>query len=128
MEEAPSDPQHWPGSPQDAHDIPELFSSRGSTILSDRADLQRLMWNSVGIERNGVDLSEALIQFERWTVRATDVQSMETANLLQLARVTARAALERAESRGAHFRTDYPESFITWEHSLAYAQRVPITC
>jgi L-aspartate oxidase len=86
------------------------------------------MWDKVGIERNSSDLSDAIAQFTRWRVNGIDVQSLETANLLQLARATAKAALEREESRGAHFRTDCPEASITWAHSLIYAQRVPVTC
>jgi L-aspartate oxidase len=130
LEERSSDPRHvlWSNVRQDAHEIPDSSPSRDSTILSDRSDLQRLMWDKVGIERNSSDLSDAIAQFTRWRVNGIDVQSLETANLLQLARATAKAALEREESRGAHFRTDCPEASITCAHSLIYAQRVPVTC
>jgi L-aspartate oxidase len=124
------DPRHTRPSNmhQDMHEIPESPASRDSIILSDRSDLQRLMWNRVGIERSGGGLSNAIAQLTRWRVNGTDVQSLETRNLLQLACATAEAALEREESRGAHFRTDYPQASITWAHSLTYAQRVLVTC
>ena len=130
LEGRSSDPQHlrWSNASQGVYEIPESSASSDSTILTNRSDLQRLMWNKVGIERSGGDLSDALAQLARWRVNGFDVQSLETTNLLQLARATAKAALEREESRGAHFRTDYPEASITWSHSLTYAQRVPVTC
>ncbi|MFM8828093.1 MAG: hypothetical protein ACKOGE_02260 [Actinomycetota bacterium] len=41
----------------------------------------------------------------------------EAAGLLDIARVTALAALAREESRGAHFRTDFPEPDPSQAHS-----------
>ena len=90
--------------------------------------LQSLMWNMVGIERNGRDLQSAFEQLRSWYVEGTTVSSLETANLLELARVTARAALARHESRGAHYRDDYPESSPDWQHSLVFQQQVAVEC
>jgi L-aspartate oxidase len=86
------------------------------------------MWDKVGIERNGDDLQQTLTQLNRWCVDGASVESMETANLLSLARVTTAAALARCESRGAHFRQDYPESSPEWQHSLVYEQKVAVPC
>ncbi|MDQ3815793.1 MAG: hypothetical protein M3347_17915, partial [Armatimonadota bacterium] len=36
--------------------------------------------------------------------------SIELVNMLTIARLIVRAALERTESRGAHYRTDFPET------------------
>ena len=41
-------------------------------------------------------------------------------NLLTVGYVEANAALRRTESRGAHARTDYPESCDEWAQSIAY--------
>ncbi len=102
--------------------------SSPQTPLSDRKQLQSLMWNMVGIERNGHDLRSALQQLRSWHVEGTTVSSLETRNLLELARVTAAAALARRESRGAHYRDDYPESSPDWQHSLVFQQKVAVEC
>ena len=52
------------------------------------------------------------------------MQDLETANLLALARVLVAAALARRESRGAHFREDFPETSADFQHSLVYCQAV----
>jgi L-aspartate oxidase len=100
----------------------------GSTELSDRKQLQELMWKAVGIERNGKDLGAALQQLSFLRVHGSTVASLETANLLQLARVVVAAALARRESRGAHFRNDYPDSSPAWQHSLVCEQQVSVAC
>lgn len=106
--------------------LPEYHSPK--TPLEDRTKLQSLMWNAVGIERNGRDLQHAFRQLNSWHVEGVTVSSLETANLLELARVTTQAALARRESRGAHFRDDYPETLLNWQHSLAFHQQVAVPC
>ena len=127
LEEPTCDPVSLPAAYADTHEIFEPTSTR-QPILCNRAALQQLMWNSVGIERSGDDLLQALAQLQQWRVEGTGVQSLETANLLQLAHVTTRAALSREESRGAHYRSDRPDSLPSWERSLTYAQKVPVLC
>lgn len=83
----------------------------GSPVV-DRVELQTLMWDSVGLARTGVELEAALDQLYYW--RAAPVEhrlfpDWEDANLLVLARALTHAALVRRESRGGHFRLDYPE-------------------
>jgi L-aspartate oxidase len=44
---------------------------------------------------------------------------LETRNLLQVSSLIVRSALFRSESRGGHFRSDFPETELAWEkHSL----------
>lgn len=76
----------------------------------DRIELQTLMWDAVGLARTEETLRGALNHFEWW--RPADLEhrvfeDWEDANLLTLARVIAAAAVERDESRGAHFRIDF---------------------
>ncbi len=80
----------------DAHDV-------------SRADLQQLMWDAAGLARDGADLQQAAVELRRWkSPRVTDAKSAEDANLLVVARAVVASALARHESRGGHFRTDFP--------------------
>ena len=120
----------WPHTDTDVRSIPLEDARTGKlSPLTDRKDLQRLMWNTVGIERTSQDLRRGLEQLNQWRVNDEgSVSLLETANLLQLAQVTTRAALERRESRGAHFRNDYPETSSAWLHSLVYERPVAVAC
>src|ERR1700722_16930982 len=119
----------WPASQQEeSSDFGRGMGARMRTPLTDRKLLQAVMWDKVGIERNGDDLQQTLTQLNRWCVDGASVESMETANLLSLARVTTAAAFARCESRGAHFRQDYPESSAKWQHNLVYEQKVAVPC
>jgi len=105
----------------------EEHVSRGATPVN-RLALQTLMWNSVGIERSGEGLGAAAKQLRQWSAEGSSVEELETANLLSLARVVVEAALERRESRGAHFREDYPETSAGLQHSLTFAEAVKVPC
>ena len=69
-----------------------------------RAALARAMWDGVGVERDAAGLAAA----RRALDALPDAADPETANLLLVARLSARAAELRTESRGAHFRRDHP--------------------
>lgn len=76
-----------------------------------RSDLQQLMWDAAGLARNGDDLAQAAAELKRWkSPDVTDAKSAEDANLLVVARAVVASALARQESRGAHYRTDYPQT------------------
>lgn len=87
-----------------------------------RRDLQKLMWDAAGIERSGSELEAALESLSRWQTSGESVEDLETENLLQLARVLVVAAIRRQESRGAHFRRDYPLASPAFAHSLVFRQ------
>jgi L-aspartate oxidase len=74
-------------------------------------DIQQLMWNKVGIVRNRQDLTEALQYLQAASTRLPPPASRrhcEAANIHTAAMLITRSALARLESRGAHYRTDYP--------------------
>ena len=94
-----------------------------------RDALQQLMWNAVGVYRDGRTLRSAVRRLTAWEAeRAADPESeatpgrpfaaLEDTNLLLLGRLAAEAALERRESRGAHFRTDHPQARAAFERHL----------
>ena len=77
--------------------------------------LQNIMNQNVGIIRSKESLSAAISQIDEMKkevegVRAVHTQFMELKNMLMLSGMVVKAALLREESRGAHFRTDFPVS------------------
>jgi L-aspartate oxidase len=86
--------------------------------------LQGLMWEKVGLVRDGEGLLRAcrvLAAWERLLPTPTDRHSQELANMVLVGRLMAEAALRRTESRGAHYRTDFPTLDPAWEkHQVVY--------
>lgn len=109
-------------------DLPHPEPSRiASDFLPDRATLQQLMWSAAGIVRNEDDLRAAQAQLRRWYVPDLNtIEARETANLLQLSNAVVTAALAREESRGAHFRADFPEQIEAERHHIALHQPSPV--
>jgi len=103
------------GTPTDAE---------GGRIGALRRRLQTLMWDKVGLARCGESLEEAEEGFGGILSEAASLagswQGTEVANMATLAQVIARCALLREESRGGHFRTDFPhQDDLKWaKHSL----------
>jgi L-aspartate oxidase len=74
-------------------------------------DIQQLMWNKVGIVRSRQGLKEAIEHLQSLSPclpQATSRRSCEACNVHAAALLIARSAQARLESRGAHYRTDYP--------------------
>lgn len=72
-----------------------------------RAEVKRIMWDKVGIVRSEEGLKEALEALSEIAARPLNTRSW---NFVTLARLVAEAALARRESRGAHYRSDYPQT------------------
>jgi len=73
------------------------------------------MWRNVGIDRSAEGLEAALQQVEFWDRYVgprefNTTQGWELQNMLLVARLMIRAALLRKESRGTHYRSDFPET------------------
>lgn len=69
--------------------------------------VKKLMWERVGILRERSNLERALREFEQI---GRSRLSTSSNNFVTLAKLVASAALWREESRGGHFRTDFPET------------------
>ena len=83
--------------------------------------LQDLMWRNVGISRNGTRLllsARILNAWERTMPEATDLASHTLSNLLTVARLMVEGALKSQESRGAHYRMDFPETSESWQKHI----------
>jgi L-aspartate oxidase len=88
--------------------------------------LQALIWDKVGIIRNRKALAEAadiLAAWQKRLPRPKDRPSHELANLVVTARLVTEAALLREESRGAHFRSDFPQSSPEWRRHIVLVNR-----
>lgn len=103
------------------HD-PALESPEARINTADlQRSLQSLLWYRAGIERNGKDLETALKQAEEWIsyilpVNFQEPQGWTLQNMLTTAYCILTGALAREESRGVHFRADFPESRDAWNH------------
>ena len=81
---------------------------------SARSEIRDAAWLGAGIIRSESALKDGLSVLElmekQWEPHsAPSLEQMETSNLLVVARVILQSALLRLESRGAHYRSDYPE-------------------
>jgi L-aspartate oxidase len=81
------------------------------------ATVRRLMWEKVGLVRDEAGLAAAVAELKSLAA-AHPRASGEARNLLCVARLVAEAALERRESRGGHYRSDFPESDPAWQRRL----------
>ena len=71
------------------------------------------MWTYAGIDRTARGLREGLARLETIAGRLTPGMTEER-NLADTARLIAEAALLRKESRGGHFRSDFPRAKRRW--------------
>jgi succinate dehydrogenase / fumarate reductase flavoprotein subunit len=96
-------------------------ASNGNGPYQVQQDLQVMMQDLVGIVRLGPEMERSLEGIERLKERATRVgvsgnreynpgwhTALDLVNLLPVSEAIARAAIERKESRGGHFRDDFP--------------------
>jgi L-aspartate oxidase len=95
---------------------------------SARSAIRDAAWLGAGIVRSEAGLKEGLTVLQTMQVDwephpSPSLDQLETANLLAVARIILRSALLRLESRGAHYRADYPSrndaefQFHSWSRS-----------
>jgi L-aspartate oxidase len=94
-------------APKESLDLPVL----AGPVLQ---DLRKIMWDQAGLVRTGGRLWEArtaILELDR-VLRRT----IAGRNAAELGLMMVMAALRRSESRGGHYRADYPESDPMQEH------------
>jgi L-aspartate oxidase len=90
----------------------------GENLAGVRRQLRRLAWDELGLVRSGEGLERAAREIERLS-RETPTTG-ELRNLITCARMVAAAASWREESRGSHFRSDFPQPDLTWQRRLVF--------
>jgi L-aspartate oxidase len=105
----------------------------GPTPGNGQADLEKvltevrsILWEKVGVIRNGKELCEAVKRLEAIALpefAPPSRQFYEAQNILEVGRLIAGCALERKESRGAHYRVDYPLKITSSPPRHSYVSR-----
>ncbi|MBI3210264.1 MAG: FAD-binding protein [Candidatus Solibacter usitatus] len=104
-----------------------LTKDKGGNPFTLRAKLEDLMWEKAGVVRNGKDLSAAAAELHQLREEAAAVrvrggpesnpewsESINLTNLCHVATLLVESARIRTESRGAHYRQDFPSSSDAW--------------
>ena len=94
-------------------------------------NIKKLMWEKVAIVREEKTLNEALKELQEMQkdldnldVKDTRqyntdlVTALEVINMVEICILTVKSAILRRESRGAHFRSDFPETNDEWKKSI----------
>lgn len=124
-----------------------------ATIKTIRSQLPDVLWRSAGICRQSNHLQEGLIQVKAWSeeflalpisqflstlhpnslaeletqeIAHSDLKQWgETHNLLSIGELILKSAAFRLESRGGHYRQEYPQSYPSWKvHTLIQANKI----
>ncbi len=126
------------------HKIPP--STKTELDITDvKSSLRSIMWRNVGIERTGDRLAETREIIAFWSRYVMDkvfdpaalgpsvIAGWELQNMLTACSVIATAAYTRTESRGAHYRLDYPNRddahwrlHLLWRRSMETAIPEPL--
>lgn len=105
-----------------------------SRLLTIKQELRDLMWQNVGIVREGKLMKEALKKskgfYEELNINSNNPNLIEVKNMILTARLVAEFAIEREESRGAHYRKDYPKTDDKdWKrHIIKSSENLKVNC
>ncbi|MBU1197659.1 L-aspartate oxidase [Candidatus Micrarchaeota archaeon] len=108
---------------------PRVVSSKGKEKVL-RSQLQDIMWEKVGIIRKEKELKKALADLKKIKKKAEilyskglSYESIELRHMTTTAILVTQSALQRKESRGAHYLVDHPETDAKARHTLLMRTR-----
>ena len=94
-----------------AFEVPPLADRGAAQVAADA--IRDVMWAHAAIDRNARGLRKCLAELDRLQSRLSPGMT-EEANMCETARLIAAAALARRESRGGHYRSDFPKAKGEW--------------
>jgi len=92
-------------------EAPPLIDRGAAQVAAD--DVRSIMWEHAGISRTAKGLRECMSVLSAIEQRLP-IGATEEANMVQTARLITEAALLRKESRGGHYRSDFPHTVRKW--------------
>ena len=111
--------------------IESLMKEGSIDPIEMKKEIQQLMWEKVSIVRNEQNLKSALERLlemkeelkdlnvdDRTQFNESLLTALEVINMVEICILTVKSAILRRESRGAHFRSDFPESKDEWKKSI----------
>jgi L-aspartate oxidase len=107
----PGSPAPKPGNSAGAQKEPPKTAAKSSPVCAALTKIRDVMWREVGILRSGKELKDAIEQLGAVELPKGQKPARaehELRNLHALALLIARSALAREESRGSHYRSDFP--------------------
>ena len=93
-------------------EVPALHDRGAAQVAADA--IKDVMWRHAGIARTAKGLRTGIDKLDEILARLPDGATEET-NMAQTGRLVAEAALMRKESRGGHYRADFPRMKRTWQ-------------
>jgi L-aspartate oxidase len=78
-----------------------------------KEQMRQIMWDYAGIVRSSSGLSAGILQLKQLSEQI-GAEYIECHNMLTTAHIIMKAALWRKESRGGHYRYDFPEMIPAW--------------
>ncbi len=109
----------------ETRDLPRKAAGFADPVLCPcipERDVRAIAWNSCGVLRSGPELKAALNRLRErqfQPIQSPERSTFELRNMHQIATLIALAALAREESRGGHYRTDFPRKSRKFErHSV----------
>ncbi len=114
---------------EERHFTQNILSLKGRDPLQVKEDIQSFMWKCAGVVRHKKYLTYALQQLTKYqnislitgsSLRNNEklIASLDVRNMLPTCDMILRSALYRTESRGAHYRSDYPQLDQKWRKNV----------
>ena len=120
---------------EEASRIEGLIKKGSIKPMEFKNNIKKLMWKKVAIVRDEKTLNEALKELQEMQDNLKDldvagksqyntdlVTALEVINMVEICILSVKSAILRRESRGAHFRSDFPETKDEWKKSIVLSK------